>query len=141
MTDVIIDTVKLDQLIKDSPEMVDKAIRATAFDATRMAQNLAPYDTGALKASIFTSTSKESGFGAAMSAAEAKNPDVEINDPTPPGKPPLMTAYVAPGVNYAYWIEFGTGVMSAQPFLTTAIEPAAETFVAYMKEVFKDGAW
>jgi hypothetical protein len=54
MTDVVIDTVKLDQLIKDAPEMVDKAIRATAFSVEASAKMLAAVDTGAMRASIFT---------------------------------------------------------------------------------------
>jgi HK97 gp10 family phage protein len=140
MTDVVIDTVKLDQLIKDAPEMVDKAIRATAFSVEASAKMLAAVDTGAMRASIFTKTSRSNGFDAAGEGVIGKNAMVEPMDPTPTDCP-LMTAYVAPGVNYAYWVEFGTGKMAARPFLTPAVEKANETFVKQMQEVFKDGAW
>jgi HK97 gp10 family phage protein len=130
-----IDTEVLDRLIKESPEMVDKAVRATAFGVEADAKMLAAVDTGAMRASIFTVTSKSNGFGAASSAASSKRPDAEINDPTP-GKPPLMTAYVAPGVNYAYYVEFGTGKMAAQPFMTPAVEKADDNFSKNIQEIF-----
>jgi HK97 gp10 family phage protein len=52
-----------------------------------------------------------------------------------------MTAYVAPGVNYAYFQEFGTSKMAAHPFLTPAVEKADEDFEKYMKQIFAEGQW
>jgi HK97 gp10 family phage protein len=140
MTTVKIDTEKLDQLVAQFPTMVDKAIRATAFDLTGNTRFLAPYDTGALQASIFTKTHFGSNFQDAGGEALGHNSEVEIDDPTPTDCP-LMTAYIAPGVNYAYFQEFGTGRMAAHPFLTPAIEKADEDFEKYMKQIFAEGAW
>jgi HK97 gp10 family phage protein len=132
---VVIDTEKLDALVIKFPEMVDKAIRATAFDVEANAKSMAAVDTGAMRASIFTKTHSSNGFEDAGGEALGHNNDAEINDPTP-ATPPLMTAYVAPGVNYAYFQEFGTGKMAAHPFMTPAVEKADEAFEKYMKQIF-----
>ena len=140
MTDdvkIVVDTVRLDALIRDVPELVDKAIRATAFDVEGVAKSLAAVDTGAMKASIFTKTHSSNGFDNASGAAGGLNPDTGIHDPTP-SECPLMTAYVAPGVDYAYWQEFGTGKMSAQPFLTPAIEKADGQFIGHIKQILNE---
>lgn len=131
MTDVVIDTAVLDKLIKESPEMVDKAIRMTAFDIEAIAKSLAAVDTGAMRDSIFTKTSMGSNMPSSVIG------DRELHDPTP-GEPPLMTAYIAPSVNYAYWVEFGTGKMAAQPFMTPAVEKADESFAKHMKQIFEE---
>jgi hypothetical protein len=147
VNNVKIDTVILDKLITHAPEMIDKAIRATAFDVEAKAKSLAAVDTGAMRASIFTSTHEESGFDAAGERVIGRNAMVEPVDPTP-GKPPLMHAYVAPGVEYAAAVEFGrsrsVSVMgetidvniAAQPFLTPAVEKAGESFEKHIKKVF-----
>lgn len=140
MTDdfnVVIDTKKLDALIAKSPEMVDKAIVATAFDVAGLAAEFAPLQTGALKASIFVKTHSSNGFSAAESAASGMNPEAEIHDPTP-DTPPLMTAYVAPGMNYAAYQEFGTSRMPAHPFLTPAVETADDFFIYEIKKIFDE---
>ena len=140
MTTVKIDTEKLDLLVAQFPTMVDKAIRATAFDVQGNAQSMAAVDTGAMRASIFTKTHSSNGFEDAGGEALGHNNEVEIDDPTPTDCP-LMTAYIAPGVNYAYFQEFGTSKMAAHPFMTPAIEKADEDFDKYMKQVFAEGAW
>lgn len=134
MNTIKLDTAVLDRLIAKSPEMMDKAVRATAFDVEGVAKQGAAVDTGAMRASIFTKTHQGSNMPAGVPG------DAELSDPTP-GTPPLMTAYVAPGVNYAYWVEFGTTRMSAQPFLTPAVEKADEFFITHLKQIFADGAW
>ena len=140
MTTVKIDTERLDELVAKFPTMVDKAIRATAFDVGANARANAAVDTGAMKASIFTKTHFGSNFQDAGGEALGRNNEVEIDDPTPTDCP-LMTAYIAPGVNYAYFQEFGTDRMAAHPFLTPAIEKADADFEKYMKQIFADGAW
>jgi HK97 gp10 family phage protein len=134
MDNIKIDTKKLDELIAKSPEMVDKAIRSTTFDVEGNAKSAAAVDTGAMKASIFTKTSKGSNMPSSVPG------DAELNDPTP-DTPPLMTAYVAPGVNYAAYVEFGTSKMAAQPFMTPAVEKADAAFIRYMQQIFGDGNW
>jgi hypothetical protein len=93
LSKVVIDTEKLDALVIKFPEMVDKAIRATAFDVAGNAAGPGiAIDTGAMRASIFTKTHNGSNYADASSAAQSLRPGVEINDPTP-ATPPLMTAY------------------------------------------------
>ena len=53
MTTVKIDTERLEELVIKFPDMVDKAIRATAFDVEGNAKSMAAVDTGAMRASIF----------------------------------------------------------------------------------------
>jgi HK97 gp10 family phage protein len=129
MSTFVYDDKVLQRLIREAPEMVDKAIRATAFDVEAQAKELAAVDTGAMRASIFTKTSKGSNAPSELPA------DKEFVDPTP-GDPPLMTAYIAPGVEYAAYVEFGTGKAAAQPFMTPAIENADKKFETYIKKVF-----
>jgi HK97 gp10 family phage protein len=125
-----LDTTKLDTLIAESPVKVDKAVRATAFDVQGIAVSLAAVDTGAMRASIFVKTH---GGGQEPNALG----DAEVSDPTP-GDPPLMTAYVAPGVNYAGYVEFGTDRMAAQPFMTPAVEAAEDKFIQHIKDIFNE---
>jgi HK97 gp10 family phage protein len=125
-----LDTTKLDALIAESPVKVDKAVRATAFDVQGIAVSLAAVDTGAMRASIFVKTH---GGGQEPNALG----DAEVSDPTP-GDPPLMTAYVAPGVNYAGYVEFGTPRMAAQPFMTPAVEAAEDKFIQHIKDIFNE---
>jgi hypothetical protein len=130
--------VILDKLIIHAPEMIDKAICATAFDVAANAIAKAKVDTGAMKASIFIKTSKGSDISEAEQATNYMNPDAEFSDPTP-GKPPLMHAYIAPGVNYAFYQEFGKPSQpnyTYRPFLTPAMEKAEEKFEKYMKKIF-----
>jgi len=139
MSTFILDDAVLQRLIKVSPEMVDKAIRATAFDVAANAINLAKVATGAMRASIFVKTSKGSDVSQAEQAANYMNPNTEFSDPTP-GNPPLMTAYVAPGVNYAVFQEFGKPSQPNypyKPFMTPAIENADRKFEEYLKKVFE----
>jgi HK97 gp10 family phage protein len=125
-----LDTAKLDALISESPVKVDKAVRATAFDVQGVAVSLAAVDTGAMRASIFVKTH---GGGEQPQALG----DAEVSDPTP-GNPPLMTAYIAPGVNYAGYVEFGTSRQAAQPFMTPAVEAAEDKFIQHIKAIFDE---
>jgi hypothetical protein len=130
-----LDTTKLDALIAESPVKVDKAVRATAFDVQGIAVSLAAVDTGAMRASIFVKTH---GGGQEPNALG----DAEVSDPTP-GDPPLMTAYVAPGVNYAGYVEFGHHApdrtfISGQPFMTPAVEAAEDKFIQHIKDIFNE---
>ena len=134
---VILDTRLLDELIEHSENMVDQAIRATAFEVAAIATSLAAVDTGAMRASIFVRTSDSNGFDQAKMEAEAMNPGSSAHDPTPTGSIKKGTAMIAPGMEYSAFVEFGLG-QPAQPFLTPAMEKAEGAFVKYLKETFLD---
>jgi HK97 gp10 family phage protein len=131
---VSVNTEVLNRLIDENPKIVDKAIRSTAFDVERLSKRNAPWLTGALKNSIFTKTSQGSGFSQAASDASGKRPGVKLADPTPDCQ--LMEAYIAVGVNYGYFVEFGTGRMSARPFMRPAAEEAPKMFQEYMVQYY-----
>jgi HK97 gp10 family phage protein len=132
-----LDDAKLKELVKASPDFVDEAVRATAFEVEGIAKSKARWITGAMRASIFTKTSKSTNMAEALAAALGKNPASSPEDPTP-GHPEKMHAYIAPGVYYAKFVEFGTKRKAARPFLTPAVEKAAEIMEKHLKRIFGD---
>lgn len=91
------------------PERTRAVVRKAAFDIEGQAKNRAPVDTGALKSSIST--------------------EFEDNG---------LTGIIAPHVEYATFVEFGTRRMSAQPYMTPAAEAVAPAFVGAMKQMLQD---
>lgn len=91
------------------PERTSQVVRKAAFDIEGQAKNRAPVDTGALKNSI--STEFENGG---------------------------MTGVIAPHMEYATFVEFGTKRMSAQPYMTPAAEAVAPAFIAAMKQMLQE---
>lgn len=116
---VTLDTRKLNQIIRNLPGNTEQYVRAIAFNVEAKAKTLAPIDTGALRASIYTRTSKQDNTPQAHSAAKAQRPDAKLVElPAPPNQ---TTAHVGPGVAYALEQEFGSATHGAQPFLTPAV--------------------
>lgn len=81
---------RLRRIIAGEPAAIDRASKAYADAVAELAQQLAPYATGALRASIHTEPEGERSYK------------------------------VVAGVPYAVYVEFGTRYMAAQPFLTPA---------------------
>lgn len=121
---VTTDFAELDRLLATMPEKRDEFVRAVAFRVQGRAQEIAPVLTGALKNSIFTKTTRYNGYGEAVMAALGSNVKASISDdPTPMAQ--TGVAYVAPAVEYAYWVEFGTSRRAAHPYLLPALEMVA----------------
>lgn len=93
------------------PEKTSAVVRKASFDVEGQAKNRAPVDTGALKNSI--STEFEDGG---------------------------LTGIIAPHVEYATFVEFGTAKRpkSAQPYMLPAAEAVAPTFIAAMKLMLEE---
>lgn len=91
------------------PDQTRAVVRKASFDVEGQAKNRAPVDTGALKNSIST--------------------EFEDNG---------LTGIIAPHVEYATLVEFGTRRMSAQPYMTPAAEAVKPAFVAAMKQMLQD---
>lgn len=91
------------------PGQTQAVVRKASFDVEAQAKNRAPVDTGALKSSIST--------------------EFEDNG---------LTGIIAPHVEYAAFVEFGTRRMSAQPYMTPAAEVVKPAFVAAMKQMLQD---
>jgi HK97 gp10 family phage protein len=91
------------------PERASAVVRKASFDVEGQAKGRAPVDTGALKNSI--STEFEDGG---------------------------LTGIIAPHVEYAAYVEYGTKRMSAQPYMTPAAESVAPAFIAAMKQMLQE---
>ncbi len=127
MNEVIIDTKEVDRIMKNLGMSRDQIVRTIAIDIEAEAKQLAPYETTALRNSIYTETSKESGFAKADSEAKGANSEVTtIQHP----KPEEGFANVGPCVNYAEWVELPGNVLKAgqRPYLTPAVEHVSQKF-------------
>jgi HK97 gp10 family phage protein len=100
---------KFPQIAAAMPEKTSQVVRKAAFDIEGQAKNRAPVDTGALKNSIST--------------------EFEDNG---------LTGIIAPHVEYATFVEFGTKRMSAQPYMTPAAEAVAPAFISAMKQMLQE---
>lgn len=85
--------------------LAGKVVRKTALDVQAEAVSRAPWDTGALRNSIQV---KQQG---------------------------ALSATVAPGVNYAVYLELGTSRMGPRPYLFPALEAKSPPFVTAMGKV------
>lgn len=119
-----LDTKGIEDLIKNGPEQIDAAVRATAFQIQGLAQMLSPVATGANRNSIYAKTSK----GNVGSPGELGDvlPDVGI-----------CQAVIGPSMEYSAFLEFGTSRMGARPYLIPAAEQAQKLFTANIKLVAK----
>ena len=121
--------------------LLDKIVRKTAFDIEARAKALTPVDTGALRASIYTSTHGKSNYTAAMGSVGSRQikrqtqrlkvglSEQALNGMLPEHKPDAdLEAIVAVGVAYGVMVEFGTIRMPAHPFFGTAIAAVRPQF-------------
>ncbi len=124
---VVMDTRPLDKLVKKAPEKGDRAVRKTAFQIETDAKILAAVDTGAMRSSVHTVTSKGSNASTNLALAQGLRPGVEVAEAPPVTR--LGLAYVGVGVEYGIFVEFGTYKTSAQPFIVPAVEMNERTLV------------
>lgn len=111
--EVKIDTRELDRIVGKLDKTRDDIMTALAFEIETEAKAIAPYDTGALKNSIYTRAKRRSSSPKTMKGHEYD----EI--PAPSGN---MIAVVGSGVEYAVYVEVGTYKMGARPYLRPALE-------------------
>jgi hypothetical protein len=128
MNQVRLDTRECDRIAAKLGTNVDAVIRRAAFQIEELAKNKAPWDTTALKNSIYTATSKEDGYSKAASEANNKQPGVE----TEPFPIPEKEGYANVGacVNYAVYVEYPGAVRKGgeRPYLTPAAEEVAKRY-------------
>lgn len=118
---------------------VRAAVEETAYDIVEAAQNLAPVDTGALRASIHPVFMGSSGYAAAVASARALGKE-KVRDKIggPIGVLPQNKGGIAAAadvaVTYGSFLEYGAfnvranRWMKAQPFLTPALESCRSKF-------------
>lgn len=104
---VSIDTSILDKMTAEAKPKANGICGRFAFAIQGEAQNLAPVDTGALKASL-----------------EAEQIEV-------------LSWQVHDGVEYGIFQELGTSKMAAHPFLVPALEKFRQKFQDAFAELFK----
>lgn len=129
----------------------DKLVRATAFKVEAGAKVRAPVDTGMLKNSIYSATSRGSAGGAANVAAYQESYTTQrqrtgsrrkgiqgiMRRKVFPviGAQPLGTAVVAVGAEYGAWVEYGTRHRPAHPYLIPAVEAQRAPFLAALQQL------
>ena len=72
-----LDTRELDRIVANCDKSRDQIIRRLAFEIEGDAKRNAPYDTTALRNSIYTVTANEDNYQQASSAAQEKRPGVQ----------------------------------------------------------------
>lgn len=124
---------------------VRAAVEETAYDIVEAAQDLAPVDTGALRASIHPVFMDSSGYSAAAAAARTLGKEKvrdKIGAPTgvlPQNKGEICAAADV-AVTYGSFLEYGAmnvragRWMKAQPFLTPALESCKTKFERRMQK-------
>jgi HK97 gp10 family phage protein len=122
----------LDAIVRDCDKKGEQILRKLAFEVEGKAKQLAPYDTTALRNSIYTQTSKgeysdgkNAGFTGIESKVHEKRPDAKTEQLP---KPDDNEVFVGPCVEYGIYQEFGTSKMAAQPYLTPAVEAIRAKF-------------
>lgn len=134
---VDLDTTVLDRILKNLEGNVADKIAKAGFAVEGRAKIKVPVDTGALRASIYTSLSSGDRSDDAMADATARRPGVELAPlPVPRDN---HTAYVGPSVEYGDEIEFGAANRAAQPYLVPAVRETEAEFRAMWKDVVTDG--
>lgn len=132
-----LDTSKLDSILRNLEGNVADKIAKAGFAVEGRAKIKVPVDTGATRASIYTSLQSGDRSDDAMADASARRPGVEL-EPLP--KPSdSHTAYVGPTTEYAAELEFGAANRAAQPYLVPAVRETEAEFRAMWKDVVTDG--
>lgn len=133
-TVVQIDTRVLDDLIKHLDGNVAEAIAKTAFGVEARAKLKAPVDTGALRASHYTSLkdSHSTRFATARQDAIGRRPDAVL-EPLPIPKND-HEAYVGPSVDYAEEVHNGTTSKVGRPFLLQAARETESDLREFLKK-------
>lgn len=144
MIDVLVDVdvSGLAQLADRLEAELASAVVKSAFLIEAYAKMNAPVDTGALRASLYTSTwDSGSDWGRASSEASALRSGVTVLADI--GKPShRLEAIVAAGVNYASHVEYGTWRTSGRFYLRNAamanLQPIRDLCAQAMRKATRD---
>lgn len=100
-------TSKIPKLIAGARALTIAAVDKTAHDIEATAKDIAPYDTGATKASIQVTDTGE------------------------------FSRQVSAGTDYSEFLEYGTTRMVARPFMTPAAEQHKPAFEQAMSQIIR----
>lgn len=137
-----VDTSVLDGILRNLPGNTANNVAKAAFAIEARAKLKAPVDTGALRASIYTSLKSHSKFDDAKASAtersQRRNKQGRISPlgdgdfvklPEPKSE---TVAYVGPSVEYGAGIELGTSQRGATPYLLPAVRETEPEFKMLM---------
>lgn len=134
-TTITLDTKVLDKLIKNMGGDVAGAVTKTALAVEARAKIKAPVDTGALRASIYTSLKAGDKFDRARAEALARRPGTTVGPlPTPRDD---HTAYVGPSVEYGAAVELGSARRAGTPYLQPAVRETEREFRDFLAKAVK----
>lgn len=144
MFDILVD-VDVSGLEKLADRLEDElavAVAKSAFLIEAYAKMNAPVDTGALRASLYTST-WDSGSDWGKAAAEASALRSGVTVLADIGKPShRLEAIVAAGVHYASHVEYGTWKQTGRFYLRNAamanLQPIKALFAQAMRKATHD---
>jgi len=145
----VINMKPIEQFTDQFRDLAGRVIRMTAFMIEGDAKLACPVDTGALRASIYTSTAGKSGYEKAIVEAETVYWSNKVGQDTSKGMPlseaapvpdSLLTAIVAVGMSYGIYLEKGTTKMPAKPFLGPAADGQRDFFRREMAKAIADAA-
>ncbi len=108
-----------------------KIVAESAFEVEARAKVGAPVDTGALRASIYTRTFRGSGYSQAAGVAKGLRPGRTAKAAPQPKS--AMEAFVAAGVSYAVYVEYGARGRPARHFMGRALRSVAPRFRARVR--------
>lgn len=135
---VTLDTSKLDAIIRNLDANAHDAVRAIAFAIEAKAKPKTPYDTGALRSSIYTRVgNKVDGYGIASAEARQRRQEAEIVElPAPKNN---TTAHVGPCVEYGLAVELGSARRAGRPYLGPAVREVENDLEKHLRKVVTDG--
>lgn len=137
MTDVVLETRGLDDILKKYPDRVIDICEKAAFDIQRKAQIKTPLLTGALRNSAYTKTKKSNGFSSAVKAALGIRPEAGIVPDPDLDDSQHIVAIVGFSVEYAIYQELGTKYMAARPFLVPAFDEVRKSFMQQLRSLLE----
>ena len=132
---VRIDTRECDRIMRRLDVNADQIIRRIAFQVEASAKQKAPYDTSALRNSIYVegikgsySNGQQTSFSTVSSNVTKLNENAQTEQLPKPKKEGY--ANVGPCVNYAAYVEYPGAVRKGgeRPYLTPAAEEVARNY-------------
>jgi len=117
-------------------ERLEAAVTKAAFKIQADAQAMAPVDTGALRASIFTVTHKRNAKPGAVAQMRALNPEAKEARFTDLPQSPFE-AYVVVGVEYGIYQELGAGGRPGRFYVTQSGARNRDWFVNEVRSALR----
>ena len=135
--DFTVNTSVLDAILRNLNSNVAQAVAKTAFNVETLAKLKAPVDTGALRASIYTSLKGAVNFALVDAEVHSRRPEA-ITGPLP--RPmDTNTAYVGPSVSYGAVVELGGSTHGGRPYLQPAVRESEHFFREAIAAAVKNG--